>query len=225
MKQPRDTFPQAIVPEHLSKLTIEKLPLDRIYYVAPGERDDYESPVIFQSPDKRLLMSKSHAIDMADEYPASPVSMVGIMRTYIIDETTDSVREHYVADLRFIGDYDLVDTENIAADSDQEEYMAWMSQIENSITFSAFIAAEQHTEVQENGKVRGAFYGNPQLYDVLEKMNKRGNKLMKKFLCRLNSSEKLAKAAANSTIKTAINSEQSDNKSSAKNLSVEFRAP
>jgi len=226
MKRPRETYPLAIVPEHLSKLTVEKLPLDHIYYIAPGESDDYKDPAIFESPSKSLLMSKSHAIDMADEFPASPIGSVGVMKTFLIDPDTKTVRDYYVADLRFVGDHDLIDTDNLAAELDQEEHMAWLSSIENTIMFSAFIAADQQAKTEENGRVHGAFYGNPKLYDALDKLDKRGNKLMKKFLQRQKASEKLAQAArmvkpieSSKTKQPVVKTEEK------KDLSVQFIQP
>lgn len=227
MKQPREAYPKAIVPEHLTKLSIEKLPFDHTYYIEPGEEDDYQPPAIYTSPDRRLVMSKNHAIDLEDEFPASPIGLVGVAKTYLINPSTNAIHEYFIADLRFISDHQLVSVEDIAPASSQEEYMAMVNELENSITFSAFIAAEGGDEIHDSGKVAGTFYGDPMLYEALKKMNKQGNKQMKKFLRRQKRSTMLAKSTINATDKIEQSPvEQHIGKSQeAKDLSVQFLKP
>lgn len=179
----RPTYEQALVPEHLTKLTIEKLPFEKPFYVTPGERDDYEAPSVFVTADRRLMMARSAAIDMDAAYPASPLGLIGVMRVPLIG-ADNNVREAYVADLRFLEDHQLVDTDDMQAGVvDQEEYMAWAEAIANSVQFEAFIAPEAGEDI-DDGAPSGTFYGNPELYDFLKKLRKRGNKRMKKFMQR-----------------------------------------
>lgn len=200
MAKPRDHYPKALVPEHLTKMTIEKLPFDQVYYVEPGEAEEGASPAIFKSPDGRLVMSTSYAIDAEDEYPASPVGMVGVMKTYHISPETRGPVDCYIADLRFMNDLSLVDCDELSKCNDQEEIMAWLRELENTITFSGFIAAEPGADVDDSGRIKGSFFGDESLVDVLNRMRKHGDKQMKNFMRRESVPSKIAAVAKNSTI-------------------------
>lgn len=197
MKTPRDPIPLAVVPEHLTKLTIEKLPYDKAYYVSPGEHDDYEPPAIFVDPSRRLKMSKSHAIDTDHDKPTTPLGLVGVMRTYIIsDSLHQPIRDVYVADLRFVEDHQLVDTDEITSGLlEQEEYMHWVAELEHTIEFSAFIAPEKGSEYTRKKIPPGTMYGNEELYGVLESLRERSDKIMKKFMKKEARQKKIAKVA------------------------------
>ena len=196
MKQPRDSYLQAFVPDHLTKLTIDKLPYDTPYYVSPGERDDYEPTALFVDQDRELRMSRSFAIDASDDSPRGLelLGLVGVMRSAVIDpkakaKDKNSVRDVYVADLRFIEAHTLVDSdESSASIADQEEYMHYVNELENSIKFDGFIAAEQ--ELMENDDIpRGDFYGSESVHPMLDILAKRSKKLAKHALRRLSAED------------------------------------
>lgn len=175
-------YSQALVPEHLVKLSIEKLPLEEAYYITPGERDDDRDPAIFVTPDRRLKMARSYAIDMDHAHPANPIGLVGVMHVAALNPDTLTIQEAYIADLRFIENHQLVDTDELTGSLlDQEEYVAWLAAIEDSVEFAGFIAPEAEFEIDEDIP-KGVFYGNPSLYPFLKKLRKRSNKIMKKFM-------------------------------------------
>lgn len=207
MKQPRDSYLQAFVPDHLTKLTIDKLPYDTPYCVSPGERDDYEPTALFVDQDRELRMSRSFAIDASDDSPRGLelLGLVGVMRSAVIDpkakaKDKNSVRDVYVADLRFIEAHTLVDSdESSASIADQEEYMHYVNELENSIKFDGFIAAEQ--ELMENDEIpRGDFYGSEAVHPMLDILAKRSKKLAKHALRQLKveNAEEIEKADAKS---------------------------
>lgn len=180
MKQSRETYPQAIVPEHLTKLTIENIPLDKPFYISPGERDDYQAPAVFVDHDNRLRMSRSTAVEPMDT--KWPIGHVGIMRSAQIDPETNTVRDIYIADLRMIETHSLVDyDEAVSAASDQEEYMAYVNELNDSIVFDGFIAAEADGMETED-VARGIFYGNEALHPILNTLDKRTKKLVKRAM-------------------------------------------
>lgn len=219
----RQHYEQALVPEHLTKLTIEKLPFEKAFYVTPGERDDYEAPAIFVTADRRLSMSRSAVIDMDDAYPASPLGLVGVMRVPLIGSES-GVREAYIADLRFIEDHQLVDTDDLGVNlADQEEYMSWIAAMEDSIQFEAFIAPERGAEFDESIP-SGVFYGNPELHELLKKLRRRGNKRMKKFMQREYKAD--TKLQGTQTVKPAGNGNPNDKPTKkSQDLSVVFSPP
>lgn len=180
----KDPYPRARVPEHLTSLSIEKLPLDTPFYLSPGEKDDYEPPVVFVDAERQLKVSKSADIDTDHQFPASPLNLVGVMETIIIDSASQTFREVYIADLRFIEDHQLVDGGESQIDTDdQEEYMHWAALMNDSIVIDGFIAPERGAEIDEDIP-KGTLYGDEQLHDSLKFLRKRGNKIMKKFMRR-----------------------------------------
>lgn len=194
MQKPIDQYPQPLVPEHLTSLTIEKLPLEVPYYVSPGEQDEFEELVLFVTDDRHLKMSKSHALKPSDASPSSPVGLVPVMRVPVIDAERQTVSEAYVADLRFIENHQLVDTKGVLAGmDDQEEFMAWLATIEDSVDFAAFIALEDDDEISKNIP-SGAFYGDPGLYPFLEQLRKKSDGTMKKVLKRQAKNEDVVKS-------------------------------
>lgn len=185
MTGPNYNYERALVPEHLTKQTIETLPFEKAFYVSPGEDDGYEAPAIFVTPDRRLAMSKTESIDTDDANPPSPLELVGVMHIAVMDSESLTVRDAYIADLRFIVDNALatIDPGDSSA-ADQEEYYAMVGLLEDAVTFEAFIAPEHGSEIDKN-VVPGTFYGNPELYPYLEILRKKGDKRMKKFMRRM----------------------------------------
>lgn len=180
----KEPYPRALVPEHLTSLSIEKLPLDTPFFLSPDDYNDDELPVFFVDAERRLRISKSAEIDPDDEFPASPFGLVGIMKTIAIDPLTQTFREVYVADLRFIEDHQLMDGGQDEIDmDDQEEYMHWQSFLNNCIVVDGFIAPEKGAEIDKDVP-RGTLYGDEKLHDSLKFLRKKGNKIMKKFVKR-----------------------------------------
>lgn len=179
MKTPRDFYPQALVPEHLTKLTIETLPLDRPYYIPPGGVNDYDSPAIYVDNEGRLRMSRATAIDEEDSCDTiTPIGVVGVMRSASIDETTGTLREVFVADLRMINSHSLADSKDVSTSiTNQEEYMRYVAELENSTIFDGFIAAETDSMDSED-LPRGVFYGDESLHSILKMLDKRSKKLV-----------------------------------------------
>lgn len=183
MKQPRDSYPQAFVPEHLTKLTIDMLPLDIPFYISPGERDDYEPPAVYVDHDKRLRMSRSVAVDSADSLTNGvPFGLVGVMRSTHIDEETNTVKEVYVADLRMVDAYSLVSSDDINTMMlDQEEYMQYVAELERSIVFDGLIVADSD-DMDNKDLPRGAFYGSEAVHSQLKVLSKRSKHLVRHAL-------------------------------------------
>ncbi len=182
MKKPIHSYDKALVPEHLTKQTIESLPFEKAYYINPGERDDFEAPNVFVTPDRQLAVSKSYSFDMDDVYPHVPLELVGLMHVAVVDTERQTVKDVYLADLRFLAENSLVDIDPSGSDvDDQESYMSMVNYLDNIVTIDAFIAPEPGDEI-EDGVVPGTFYGDPALYPHLKKLRKRGNKLMKQFM-------------------------------------------
>lgn len=180
----KDPYPRARVPEHLTSLSIEKLPLDTPFYLSPGEKDDYEPPIVFVDAERQLKVSKSADIDIDHEFPASPIGLVGVMKTIAIDSVALTFREVYVADLRFIGDHQLMDAGEGQMDvDDQEDYMHWLALMNDSIVIDGFIAPELGAEIDKDVP-RGTLYGDEELHDSLKFLRKKGNKIMKRFMKR-----------------------------------------
>jgi len=178
----KDFYPQAKVPEHLTPLTIERLPMDSPFYLTPGDIDEYEPPVVFVDAERRLKVSRSADIEPDQEFPPSPIGLVGIMKTVIIDRTTQTLREVYIADLRFLEDHQLTDGGEDHIDMDnQEEHMHWLTLMNDSLVIDGFIAPEQGEEIDEDIP-KGILYGNVELHDSLKFLRKRSNKIMKKFM-------------------------------------------
>ncbi len=179
---PEHHYQRALVPEHLTKLTIEKLGLGEVYYVSPGERDGYEPCPIFVSQDRELKMMKSHAIDLDDRNPTSPIGLIGIMHIAPMDPQTGRIRDMYIADLRFIESHQLTDTEDLNNGLvDQEEFMEMVAMQEESIRFDGFIAPELGKDM-ERDIPKGIFYGDPSLHPFLKKLRKKGTRLMRQFI-------------------------------------------
>lgn len=184
MKELDRHYPRPLVPEHLTKLTIEKLPLSEVFFISPGERDDYQAPAIFVTAERELVMAKSYAIDADDAYPSNPLGLIGVMRIPIIDERSNSIRDAFVADLRFIDNHQLVDAEDTALENvDQEQFMAWVSSIEDSVVFEGFIAPEPDEDMDRDIP-KGIFYGATELHPFLKQLRKRSNRVMKKYIKR-----------------------------------------
>jgi|GEM_PF-4048253 len=180
----RDPYPRARVPEHLTSLSIERLPLDTPFYLSPGEKDDYEPPVVFVDAERQLKVSKSADIDIDHEFPSCPIGLVGVMKTIVIDSVAQTFKEVYVADLRFIGDHQLMDAGEGQIDADdQEDYMHWLALMNDSIVIDGFIAPERGADIDDDAP-KGTLYGDEQLHDSLKFLRKKGNKIMKRFMRR-----------------------------------------
>lgn len=224
MKRPIDTYNRALVPEHLTKQTIESIPLEKPYYIAPGERDDFDAPTIFVGPDRQLMMARGYAIDMDDAHPYSPLELVGVMHVVVIKDGTSTAHDAYVADLRFIEDNSLVDLDQSDnATMDQEEYMRLVSDIEESITFDAFIAPEKGGTIKKTG-VPSCYYGDPSLYSYLDVLKKRGDKLIKRYLSQeANPSPVMsARSQENEQVATADKTTPPNSAHSIGSLAVQF---
>ena len=182
MKQPRDSYPQAFVPDHLTRLSIENIPYDTPFYlVMPNDNDDKENsnryhdePIkIFVDHDRRLRMNSLADIDTNDSTPnLIPIGSIGIMRSHHMDPVTHDVRDIYLADLRMTNLHSLPDSdEAIRGVITQEEYIDYLSLIDNSIAFDAFIAADVDS-MKNDVMPKGIFYGNETFYPQLETLNK-----------------------------------------------------
>ncbi len=184
MKRPEYHYDQPLVPDHLTKLTVENLPVEKAFYISPGERDSYnDDTAIFVAPDRRLMMSKTYDIDPDDAHGSSPIGRVGISRVWLMNSETMTPRQVIIADLRFLEDHQLVDSDEMKEEMiDQEGFMGALAALEDSVQIDAFIAAEAGEDFDEKNIPKGTFYGNPELYPHLKKLRKRGNKIMKQVL-------------------------------------------
>lgn len=208
-----DPYPRAIVPEHLTSLSIENLPFETPFYLSPGEKDDYEPPVVFVDAERQLKVSKSAEIDIDHKFPESPIGLIGVMKTILIDSSAQTIKEVYIADLRFIGDHQLMDGEEGQIDTDdQEEHLHWVALMNDSIVIDGFIASELEDEIDEDIP-KGTLYGDEQLHDSLRFLRKKGNKIMKKFMKR--------QAAVAANLPKPENKDE-DKKQEAKEATVTF---
>jgi hypothetical protein len=217
-------YEQAIVPEHLTKMTIENLPLDEAFYISPGERDDYEPPAVFVGPDRKLMISRSHAIDMDENSPGNPLERVGIMRVALINTITESLGEYCIADLRFIEWYSLIDTDELSQGvADQEDYMSFVDMVRDAVQVDAFIALDDDEINVDKKMPDGTFYGPSELHDSLKQLQKRSNKIMKRFMrqrVRI-----IPKDSVNTTKPGDKTANPEQPKKPAQDLSVKFSPP
>lgn len=175
---------RALVPGHLTAQTIETAEFDVPFYIEPGDDEDYDGPVIFVSPDDELLMAKEEKIDRADAYPGELMGKVAIMRIALMDTKNYTIRDAYIADLRFLGDGQLSKASPGQIDGEsQGEFMQMADLLADTVRFDAFIAAEPEAEFDiDEPNVAGAFYGNPELYPALRRLRKAGNEALARFM-------------------------------------------
>lgn len=182
MTRPRDHYPLPIVPEHLSGMTIERLPLDTPVYVKLGGDEIYDDPTFFVSEDRHLMMSKSYDITYDDQHPTNPRGCIGIMRVAIINPATGRIEDKLIADLRLLNDAPLTDLANRAPDmTDQETYMSYASMLENSVTFDGFVASDSEPPITDTVP-QGLYYGATELHVALEFLEKCSNMKLKKYI-------------------------------------------
>lgn len=185
MESQNNNYEQAFVPEHLTALTIDILPLDEVYYIEPDDRDTYETtPGIFVADNRNLKMSRDYSIDMDDGACEVPVGRVAIMRVALIDPEALTVRDAFIADLRFIENHQLTDMARLmSGSSNQEESMYLADVIGNSVAFNGFIAPEADFEIDQDIP-EGTLYGPESLHPHLEFLRGRTNEVMERYLQR-----------------------------------------
>lgn len=184
MTNPKDSYPLARVPERLTKQTIENIPFDEPFFIIPGDIDDFTPPAIFVGPYRELRMSKSFAIAGFTSQPANTLGLVGVMRTFTIDPVTRTIDEKYIADLRYVGENELVDSDSAAPGiEDQEEYMNYVAWLKDSVAFDGF-AANDFNDSSANTIPGGSFYGDVALHDALLTLCDSGDKIMEDFYMR-----------------------------------------
>lgn len=183
MKRHDIPFENPFVPDYMSQLTIETLPLDTAYYIDPGDKDDYEPPAIFIGEARRLVMSRQVTIDDEDRNPPSPLELIGVMRTVYVDPE-HGPKTAYVADTRFMQPYSLSDFDRLSmSGSDQEEFMAWAEHLRDVIHFSGFLALQPKAHIKRNGTMPPAeIYGSPALYPALDQLRKKGDRRIKAYM-------------------------------------------
>lgn len=175
-----DQFPKAKIPDHLTRLSIEKLPLDTAFYISPGEEEDYEPPVMFVDDERNLRISNRAAIDIDDQTPTITAGLVGIMKTIVTDPETKIFREVLIADLRFIEDHQLISNQDTKpGEGDQEAYSNWLDHMNDTVIVDAFIAPELGVE-PDSLTPKGVFYGSQDMHDSLKFLRKNANKIVKK---------------------------------------------
>lgn len=170
------------VPEYLSKLTIDKLPIEKAYYIDVDDNAPYDPPAVFVTPERRLHMSRSYSIDPEANTPASPLGRMGVMHITPVDPKTGILHDTYIADLRFLEPHQLADlNDDLRSAADPEERLAVLSILEDSVAFEGFIAPESGSNI-DKAIPEGTFYGAPVLHPFLEQLQKRGTKIMKKHI-------------------------------------------
>lgn len=182
MTGPKYHYERALVPEFLTRQTIETIPLDEPYYISPGERDDHTEAAVFMLPDRSLVMPRSYCIDMDDKDPGYIAGKVGVMRIALIDNLRGEVRTAYVADLRFIEDNALVDKDtNAKIIETPDGIMNTVHDALDTVTFEAFIASEQGADL-EDGLLPATYYGNPVFYPHLDVLREQSDLFFARFL-------------------------------------------
>ena len=182
MKPPKH-YPGALVPEHLTTTTVEHLPVDRPYYISPGEAKDPDEPLtIFTTDDRILRMSRTAIVDGDADMPQMPMGQVGIMRTFVTDEHV-GMREVYVADLRLVDNYQIVNLGSANLfESDQEDFMDWNAMVSDTIQIAGFIAPGDEDEFDPSHDLpKGTLHGDQSLHQSLKQLRKRSDKLMRRF--------------------------------------------
>ena len=217
MKRPDVPFENPFVPDYLTELTIENLPLDVPYYIEPGSREDYEAPAVFVTGERRLAMSKQFIIDDEDRHPHSPLELVGVMRTIYYDEQNGPTTA-YVADTRFLPPYSLSDFDQLQFSGDnQEEFMAWSEHIKNVVHFAGFLSLHPKAEIKRSGAMPAAeVYGHAGMYPALDRLRKVGDKSIKRFMQSQNAARHAQTTTATpvhtTETDTTKTTEKSDNK-------------
>lgn len=126
-------------------------------------------------------MSKSHAIADYTSKPANTLGLVGVMKTFYADPATGQLSEKYIADLRYVGSHQLVDSSSTAPDiTDQESYMNYVAWLADSIAFDGFVATDS-SEGGVNSIPAGSFYGDAALHDALAALCSSGDKIMEDY--------------------------------------------
>ena len=192
MINPADIYPKALVPEFLTELSIEKLPLETPLYIHIDELDEYDVG-LFVDSESRLRISKDCQLPPASEETDSPIGKIGIMKTHVIDSEARSLRCAYVADLRFIDNHRLSTMPHNSPDM-EEEYMDIIDELNDSIAFDAFVTKNLERR-DRRGEPMAAFYGDESFHEALSTLGDQGDRLMNRYL----KSQKKAKLAAKAT--------------------------
>lgn len=199
----RETFPRAIVPEHLTARTIGNLPPDEPVAIPlfQDTADYYKKPTLLVDGNRNLRVRTSTEVLSTPVGSAkSPLGRAGIMRIALIGN--DAIQIGIVADLRFLKKpiFEL----GSEAPEDVEEARDWWQQQEESIIVNAFIANDPNS-------YNGAYYGPEEFYPALNRLRKHGNKTLQNF--------QRYKRSRNS------NKNASDQKSATRQSSSSFNSP
>lgn len=176
-------YDKPLVPEYMTRLTIDKLPFDTAYYVNPGEQDDFGPPKLFVTQDRQLKMACAQPISPEDTEPNTPLGLVGVMRVMVYSGEGDDkdVHEAYIADLRFIDFHGLINTDETAEGVDERIRDEALTYLNNSIAFHGFIAPEYDPD-SDDDIPKAVYYGPGNLRDHLKALKKQGNRAMKAFV-------------------------------------------
>ena len=169
----RETFPRAVVPEHLTARTIGNLPPDEPVAIPlfQDTAEYYKKPTLLVDGNRNLRVRPSTEVPLTPVGAAkSPLGRAGIMRIALIGN--DAIQIGIVADLRFLKKpiFEL----GSEAPEDVEEARDWWQQQEESIIVNAFIANDPNS-------YNGAYYGPEEFYPALNRLRKHGNKALQNF--------------------------------------------
>lgn len=169
----RETFPRAIVPEHLTVRTLANLPPDEPATIPLFQDtwDYHDRPTLLVDNDRSLRARLSTEIPPTQTGSIkSPLGRAGIMRIALIGD--DTVRTGTVTDLRFIKK-PIFELDSVVPD-DVEEARDWLKQYEESVAIDAFIANDPNSH-------NGVYYGPAELYPALDRLRKHGNQALRSF--------------------------------------------
>lgn len=220
-------YPGALIPEHLTTMTVEHLPLDTPFYVMPGDPKDKDEPLtVFTTDDRKLRMSRTEIIDGDADVPHMPMGHVGIMRTLVPDEQ-HGMREVYVADLRLVDNHEIINLGNASlVESDQEDFMDWTAMVTETVHIEAFIAPDADDEFDPHEDFpKGALYGDDSLYPALKLLRKRTNKVMKRFARQQANPDFMGDAEVEDAESTSSEKQRKQIGAKSTSLSVKFIQP
>lgn len=180
----RKTFPQAIVPDYLQKLEVDRLPVQTPYYIELESDDPWKQidvSVVVDRKSGNLFVDGTREVDV-DDAKASPLGRIGLMRIMTIDDQTMDFP--LIADLRYTDNDGLDAVADLQdAPTDQEEFNHWQEFQANLRQVSAFIAPLPGAKSsKKTGRIEPAFFGPEEYHEMLDVLSTRSDALIAKSM-------------------------------------------
>lgn len=197
----RKSFPQAIVPDYLQKLEVDRLPVQTPYYIELESDDPWKQIDISVVVDRKsgsLYVDGTREVDEADT-SVTPLGRIGLMRIMTIDDETMDFP--LIADLRYT-DNDGIDSvpDMLDAPTDQEEFNHWQEFQANLRQVSAFIAPLPGAKSsKKDGRIEPVFFGPEEYHDMLDVLSTRSDALIAKSMKKARKARKAREATKAAT--------------------------